>query len=311
MPGTVLWFALVIVACAAAWFAGRLTPRIQDPVRRGCLLGGAVLLLIGWSALIRHPTIAVQVIPVAALARLEGVGAAPLFIFIVSIGWQLAVLRRQRALMLVALVLCAAYFFQGGLWMMRPTPTNAFSHASGRYCVRQTQDYSCVPAASATALRILGLRTNEAEMAQLSETRPGSGATLLRALNGLSTRLTHTGITPQLLEPSYDQLIGLQPPILTPLRYERSRLHMVTVLEVRPHMVIVADPQAGIEFLSRHMFETCYNGQVIAFTGGGERATAQQILAQYPHLVDPDTPRPAGTPHARVVTSLPKYEQGR
>lgn len=311
MPGTVLWFALVIAACAAAWFAGLLTTRIQDPVRRGCLLGGAVLLLIGWSVLIRHPTIAVQVIPVSALARLEGVGAAPLFIFIVSVGWRLAVVRRQRALMLAALMLCAAYFFQGGIWMMQPTPTNAFGREAGRYCVQQTQDYSCVPAASATALRILGLRTDEAEMAQLSETRPGSGATLLRAFNGLNTRLTHTGITPQLLEPSYDQLMGLQPPILTPLRYEASRLHMVTLIEVRPHLVIVADPQIGIEFLSRHVFENLYTRQVIAFTGGESRATAKEILAQYPHIIDPDVARLAGTPHPRVITGLSGDEQGR
>lgn len=292
MPGTGLWFALVVVAMGLAWFAGRLVVRTQPRLRRNLMIGGALVLLVIWSLLIRHPTIAVHVLPVRALARLEGVGAAPLFIFIVSAGWQLADVMRQRAIMLMGLCLGLAYFFQGGLWMMRPTPTNAFGRMDGGYCVQQTQDYSCVPAASATALRMLGLRSNEEEMAQLTETRPGSGATLLRAFYGLSERLTHTGITPELLEPGYDQLMALEPPLLTPLRYEAARLHMVTVVDVRPNLVVVADPQYGIEFISRYRFEELYVGQVIAFDGKAQRATVEEVLAQHHYAVDPDKPAP-------------------
>jgi len=292
MPGTGLWFALVVVAMGLAWFAGRVVVRTQPPLRRNLMIVGALVLLVIWSLLIRHPTIAVHVLPVRALARLEGVGAAPLFIFIVSAGWQLANVLRQRAVMVMALFLGLAYFFQGGLWMMRPTPTNAFGRLDGGYCVQQTQDYSCVPAASATALRMLGLRSNEQEMAQLTETRPGSGATLLRAFNGLSERLKHTGITPQLLEPDYNQLRGLEPPMLTPLRYEAARLHMVTLIEVRPNLVVIADPQFGVEFISRYRFEELYIGQAIAFDGKAQRATVDDILAQHRYIVDPGKPAP-------------------
>ena len=288
MPGTVLWFVLVVVAMVLAWFAGRYITLIQKPFRRNCLIIGVLTLLLLWSALIRHPTVALHLIPVSILARLEGIGAAPLFIFIISAGWQLASVRRQRAVMALGLCLGVAYFLQGGLWMMRPTPSNAFGRLATGYLVRQTQDYSCVPAASATALRILGLRSNEEEMAELTETREGSGATLLRALNGLDARLTDTGIEARLLEPNYTELMRLEPPMLTPLQFQSAQLHMVTIIDVRPHLVVIADPQVGIEFISKYRFEKLYRGQVIAFDGQAERVSAQEILARHPHLLDPD-----------------------
>jgi predicted double-glycine peptidase len=288
MPGSALWFVLVAALLPAAWFGGRACGRIQDKLRRGCVIGLAFGLLIGWSVLIKHPALAVQIIPLAALARLEGIGAAPLFIFMLGAGWHLAILKRQRAVMIMGMCLGAAYFVQGGMWMMRPTPSNAFGRDIGRLVIEQTQDYSCVPAASATALRLLGLNTSEGEMAELTETRAGSGATLLRALNGLDTRLKHTGIEASLLQPDYETLLRLEPPLLTPLQYESARLHMVTIIEVRPHLVVVADPQAGVEFISRHRFEQLYRKQVIAFEGSATRLTTADVLEEYFFVIDPD-----------------------
>ncbi|MEO0474924.1 MAG: cysteine peptidase family C39 domain-containing protein [Planctomycetota bacterium] len=293
MPGSAIWFVLVAAMLPAAWFGGRACGQIQDKLRRSCVIGLAFVLLIGWSLLIKHPAIAVQVIPLAALARLEGIGAAPLFLFMIAVGWHLAVLKRQRAVMVVGMLLGAAYFVQGGLWMMRPTPSNAFTEQSNRLIVEQTQDYSCVPAASATVLRMLGLNATEAQMAELTETRAGTGATLLRALNGLQARLKHTGLEAKLLEPDYDTLMRIETPILTPVQYEAARLHMVTIVEVRPHVVLVADPQVGVEFLSRRQFEQIYRGQIIAFHGNAERATTEEVLQQNWHVIDPDLSRQA------------------
>ena len=288
MPGSALWFVMVAAMLPAAWFGGRACGQIEDKLRRGCVIGLAFALLIAWSMLIRHPALAVQILPLAALARLEGIGAAPLFLFMLGVGWHLAVLKRQRAVMILGMCLGAGYFVQGGLWMMRPTPTNAFDQQDGALVIEQTQDYSCVPAASATALRMLGLNTTEAEMAELTETRAGSGATLLRALNGIDTRLKHTGIEATLLEPDYDTLLRIEPPMLTPVQYEAARLHMVTIIEVRPHLVLLADPQVGVEFISRRKFESIYRGQVIAFDGDAQRATTQDVLEQTWYVVDPD-----------------------
>lgn len=290
MPGSILWFIAVLASLPVAWLAGQRAVAIGDRVRRACVIGGVFLLLLGWAVLIHHPAVAVQLIPLSVLARLEGVGAAPLFVFVLGVGWRHASMRRQRAVMIVGMCLGFGYFVQGGLWMMRPTPTNAFTRDSDDYFVKQSQDYSCVPAACATSLRMLGVNTSEAEMARLTETRAGSGATLLRALNGLSEKLADTDITPQLLEPSYDELANYQPPMLTPLRYDAARLHMVTIIEVRPHLVVVADPQIGIEFVPRKEFELRYRGQVIAFDGGARRADTAAVLAQHPLVLDPDKP---------------------
>ncbi|MGB0768689.1 MAG: hypothetical protein ACPGYV_13390, partial [Phycisphaeraceae bacterium] len=152
MSGSALWFVGVLLALPTAWWAGRSCATLRDPIKRAVVIGGAVLMLLGWAALIRHPAVAVQVFPVAMLARIEGIGAAPLFVFILGVGWHLATFRRQRAVTVLGLMLGAAYFLQGGLWMMQPTPTNAFEDEMYGLVVPQTQDYSCVPAASATAL---------------------------------------------------------------------------------------------------------------------------------------------------------------
>lgn len=290
MPGSILWLIAVLAALPVAWLAGQRAAAIRDLWRRVCVIGGVFLLLMGWAVMIHHPAVAVELIPLSALARLEGVGAAPLFVFVLGVGWRQAALRRQRAVMIVGMCLGFGYFVQGGLWMMRPTPTNAFNTVGEQYFVQQSQDYSCVPAACATSLRLIGVKTNEAEMATLTETRAGSGATLLRALNGLNVKLAGTGIEPRLLEPTYDQLANYQPPMLTPLRYDTARLHMVTIIEVRPHLVVLADPQMGIEFVPRKEFEKRFRGQVIAFDGGKHRADTQAVLAQHPLIHDPDKP---------------------
>ena len=107
MPGSALWFIGVLLALPTAWFAGRASARIQDPLRRGCVIGAGFLLLLGWAALIRHPALAVQLIPLSALARLEGIGAAPLFIFVIGVGWYMASLKRQRAIMIFGMCLCS------------------------------------------------------------------------------------------------------------------------------------------------------------------------------------------------------------
>lgn len=290
LPGSVLWFILILLSLPIAWFLGQRASAIRDVWRRGVIVGGVFLLLLGWAALIHNPTVAVELIPLSILARLEGIGAAPLFVFVVAVGWRLSYLRRQRAIMIVGLLLGAGYLLQGGMWMMQPTPTNAFDRGGHLYYVPQTQDYSCVPAACTTTLRLLGVQTSEAEMAELTETRPGSGATLIRAFNGISEKLEGSSITPSLLERDYEQLMRLQPPMLTPMRYESARLHMVTIVEVRPHRVVIIDPQIGIEFVRREEFLQYYRGQVIAFDGGSVRATTRDLLAQHPLTLDPDHP---------------------
>jgi ABC-type bacteriocin/lantibiotic exporter with double-glycine peptidase domain len=133
------------------------------------------------------------------------------------------------------------------------------------YDIRQSQDYSCVPAACATALNLLGLPSTEMQMAELTQTRPGTGATLIRALDGLDRRLMGTGWRAVLLEPSVGELERLPLPALTPLQFEASRQHMVVVSRFAYDGVWVMDPMDGYTYFSREEFEAAYRRRVIVF----------------------------------------------
>ncbi|MFI4860743.1 MAG: cysteine peptidase family C39 domain-containing protein [Phycisphaerales bacterium JB063] len=267
MSASLAWFIGTAIMLPLMWWAGVRVGRVTDPTRRAVYIAVVMGLLFLWCWLIRNPSVAVEVLPLSMLARIEGIGAAPLFIFVVGVAWALGHLKRQRAIVAVALFMGAGYFVQGGWWMVQQTPAGAFAHESysPSMDVLQSQDYSCVPAACATSLRLMGVQTDEAEMARLTETRPGSGATLLRAMHGLKKRLAHEGLEPHLVEPSYDQLMALPTPVLTPLQYEASQLHMVSILNVIAEGVYVADPAVGIEFIPRARFEEIYRRQAIAF----------------------------------------------
>ena len=204
MSASLGWFIVVAAALPLMWWAGFRVGKVQDPLRRGVAIGLVMGLLFLWCWLIRNPSVAVEVVPLSALARLEGIGAAPMFMFVVGVAWALGQLRRQRAIVIVAVMLGAGYFVQGGWWMLKQTPEGAFARSERdmNLDVLQSQDYSCVPAACTTSLRILGVATTEAEMAELTETRPGNGATLIRAMRGLEVRLKHEGLEPRLIEPS-------------------------------------------------------------------------------------------------------------
>ena len=255
---------MALLLPAMAWCGGRVG-RMEDRWRRAAIVAVAFGLLLLWAWLSKHPAVAVRVIPLGVLARLEGIGAAPLFMFVIGVAWSLGELRRQRALVVLGGIIGMGYFVQGGLWMVQTTPTAAFAQPADAVAQLQSQDYSCVPAACSTALRIYGIDTNEREMARLTETRPGQGATLIRALNGLERRLGGSSIRPVLVEPTFDELRGVQPPFMAPLRYEARRLHMVTVLKVENSRVLIADPATGVEALSRPEFERLFHGQAIIF----------------------------------------------
>ncbi len=222
--------------------------------------------LLGWWVwLNRNPQIAVQTIPLSILSHIEGIGAVPGFMLVVGVAWSMCHLPRQRKVTLVAVALGGLYFLHGGLWMLQTTPTTSFANSIQGGLVMQSQDYSCVAAACATALSDLGLPASEARMAELTQTRPGTGATLIRAMEGLRRQLAGSRYRARLVEPTYEQLMALRPPLITPLRFEATMLHMVVLRQVDEHGVLVADPTNGEIWLERAHFEQFYTRQVLIF----------------------------------------------
>jgi hypothetical protein len=226
---------------------------------------GGLLLLLAWVALLRHPAAAVQTVPLRWLTYMEGPTAAPFFAICIGAAWSLCRRRRQRLLVAIALALGATQFVQGGWWMLQATPAHAFGRSIRDQPVLQSQAYSCVPAACATALHDLGVPASEQEMADLTHTRPQHGATLLRAMDGLTRRLAGCRWRPLVLEPQIDDLRWLPSPVVTSLRLGPAQRHMVVVERVDRTGVCIADPVAGISWLPRDEFAAQYTGEVIVF----------------------------------------------
>jgi hypothetical protein len=276
MGESVVWFVAMAAAAALSWFAGVLLGRTGRGSVGGLMLG--VALLGGWAYLAHHPAVAVRMIPVGVLSQIEGVAAVPVFMFVIGIVWAASSVPRQRRVAAWAAMLGTVYFLQGGMWMLQTTPAAGFASDVHRGAVLQSQEYSCVPAACATALNMLGLYTSEAEMAHLTRTRPGTGATTIRAMHGLTQRLEGTPFRVQLLHLRPDELRSLDMPALTPLQFERTRRHMVTLLDANEHGVWIADPMDGPRLLDWGAFRASYTGQVLAFERGRSSTTPTYAL---------------------------------
>lgn len=261
---SVNWFVGIALVTALAWLVGvRLGQRSAWTAAWVITLG--VALMIGWGWLIRHPATAVHVVPVSLLSRIEGVGGVPMFMLILGAAWSRSAVTRQRVVIAWAMMFGAIYFVNGGRWLLQETPSAVMGQSVKPGDIRQSQDYSCVPAACATALNLLGVPSTEMQMAELTQTRPGSGATIIRALDGLERRLRGGDLRPVLLEPTVAELKSLPLPVLTPLQFEVARRHMVVVSRVTDQGVWVMDPMDGYQFYSHHEFAEIYRDQVIAF----------------------------------------------
>lgn len=261
---SVNWFVGMAVLTGGLWLLGVRLGRGPTWSARLTMVV-AVVLMLGWGWLIRHPAAAVRVLPVGVLSRIEGVGGVPLFMLILGVAWARCAVSRQRVVVAWAMSFGAIYFIHGGAWMLQTTPTAVMGQTVTPGQTRQSQDYSCVPAACATALNLLGVPSTEAQMAELTMTRPGSGATMIRALDGLNRRLAGSGLRPVLLSPRLDELDKLPTPALTPLQFEAARRHMVVLSRVERDGVWVMDPTEGYLFLAHEELSAIYRNQVVVF----------------------------------------------
>lgn len=264
MESSTGWFILLAALTGVATWLGHIVG--QGSARRaGVWMCFGAGMLVLWCWLFNHPSVAVLVIPPSVLRYVEGVGGAPFFMFCNAIAWNRSGKVRQRRLAELAMAVGVVYFAHGGLWMLQSTPQSAMAQDSTSGDVLQSQDYSCVPAACATALNRLGFRTSEAQMARLTETRVGNGATDIRALDGLNRRLRETNTEARLLAVSLDEVKHLTMPVLTTLQFEKSRGHMVVIVRIDSRGAMVVDPTDGTMWMSLPSLREVYRGEVIAF----------------------------------------------
>ncbi|MBN1125864.1 MAG: hypothetical protein JXA82_12715 [Sedimentisphaerales bacterium] len=130
---------------------------------------------------------------------------------------------------------------------------------------RQSQGYTCGPAAAATALRIMGYPATEAELAVLGRSSPITG-TLAQTLS----RVIDIKYTDQGLQCNYEHLgtieqLARRGIALVVLREGLLIDHCVTVLQVNDSQVVLADPERGINILSHADFYRSWKGWAITF----------------------------------------------
>jgi predicted double-glycine peptidase len=264
MEPTIGWFVTIASLSSLAWAGGYYLGKRSSSVARATLLAGLACMGV-WVWLHYHPAVAVKLIPVTLLSRIEGVGSVPIFMLLLGLAWARAQLPRQKRVISWAIMFGAVFFIHGGMWMLQSTPEQGFASTVSAESIRQSQEYSCVPAASAHALTLLGFPTSEKYMARLSQTRPGTGSTMIRAMQGLKERLKGTPYTVELLEVKPEELRYMPYPILTTFRYEPTQFHMVTITDVTDTDVMVADPIEGTMKVSWNTLDMVFSGQVLVF----------------------------------------------
>jgi hypothetical protein len=258
------WFISIAALSSLAWTAGYYLGKWSASSARSVLLGGLTCMGL-WIWLSYHPAVAVKLIPVSILTRIEGVGSVPFFMLLLGLAWSRAMIPRQKRVITLAIMFGAVFFINGGMWMLQSTPEIGFAATISNEPVKQSQDYSCVPAACAQALDLLGVPSSEQQMAELTQTRPGTGSTTLRAMHGLTQRLQATPYVVELLQVQSRDIRQLPCPILTPLQYEPTRLHMVTIAAVTDIEIRILDPIDGEVLVSWDSFEKVFTGEVLVF----------------------------------------------
>ena len=218
-----------------------------------------------WIWLQRNPVVAVNAIPLGILSYIEGTGAVPFFMLIMGVLWQRSVILHQRRVASLAIIL--------GVVVLSPgRPLDAPEYAAqfaGRHIpwAADLSERGLIGAfrRRVPALNRLGVSASEAEMAELTGTRPGFGAILIRAMDGLNQKLVATDLHVVLVQPTYEELLSHSMPALTPLYLEPSRRHMIMLQKVTPVGVWMADPIQGGVYMSRMKFEDAYTQQVLVF----------------------------------------------
>jgi hypothetical protein len=250
MTISAIWFIILLLIALAlvgpGWWLGA---RKAKAARTGALV--ATLGLIGVAAIPRFmPTLLHTTLPLCVSIHLEGVLATFPWMILVGLVWAgqfTANLRRAAPLMLV---LGVVYFLFGGVWMVLPDirPQGPETRTEQGLTLQSRND-TCVPAACASALRMMGLETTEGEMCRVVMAKPGRGSTLARAAYGLRRYLAPHGIAVRVENPDADEVVWTarpDRPVLVVIRSSLAADDMVVVLGHLGDGVVIANPSPGV-----------------------------------------------------------------
>jgi len=259
------WFLFAVVSAVLAWRFGAQSGR-HSLSRARLVASIAFGLLIAWVFFLRRPEMLLAAMPASVLSVMESFVATPLMLMMLGVLWVRSRFCRQRVVVTAGILLGVLYMIHGSAWMLQTTPSVGFAQTHQSAVQKQSQAYSCVPAACATAMNRWGVNTTEQEMAEMTQTRRGTGATVVRAVAGINRKLSATDLVATVVNPSHEELLALPMPALTAVKAGMSNLHMVTILRVDERNLVVADPTGGRSLIwSWSEYEARATGLVIVF----------------------------------------------
>lgn len=119
---------------------------------------------------------------------------------------------------------------------------------------RQSQPFTCGPAAAVTALHRLGLEATESQLAIQSRTSPVIGTSPWDLYKTLKSNYTEEGLQLSFLHmDSIDQL-PQEAILLAVVRDAPTADHCVAVLGVNENTITIADPMSGLVHMPRESF---------------------------------------------------------
>ena len=147
---------------------------------------------------------------------------------------------------------------------------------------RQSQSYTCGPAAAVTALHELGLRADEREIALLAHTSSRTGTEPRRLAQGLQKRFGADGLVAEYRRFENLEELSRAGLTLAVLQFNASQDHCVTILGVQANAVVVGDPVGGLALVSKEEFENQWQfvGIVLKRVDRRSKAWPAQKLAR-------------------------------
>lgn len=267
---SILWFVLQAIAAAAAAVAGLLVARTRPVVWKPVAVVATLAMLL-WPLMRVFPAAVLAVLDAGIVIFIEVTGIVIPAALLFALASGVVQRARDRRALRLLMVVCAFYYVRSGFWMVRPpVPELRTAPCVDGVCCQST-DYTCVAASLVTLLHAYGIAATETEMARLSYTEVGNGATDTRAVYALQRKLAGRPFKVHYERwMTYERLIGLERPCIVPVKWGYFSSHMVPVLEADAESVLVGDPLGGPRRRARAAFEADWLHRAVYLVERGE-----------------------------------------
>jgi hypothetical protein len=241
---SVTWFAAQGIIAGGMIPLGRRLARARAAVWKSAATLATVVALL-WPLMRWYPAHALALVGTPVMIYIEVTGMIPAVLLLFTIASVHVRRLSERRLSILLVVVCGLYFVRCGLWMVRlPLPDLGATSVRDGVCLQSTP-YTCVAASLVTLLRAHGVDATETEMARLSDTEAGGGATDTRAVRALERKLAGRPFDIRYEAMDYERLRQIRMPCVVSTKFGYFVSHMVPVLAADENEVTLGDPLTG------------------------------------------------------------------